>query len=71
MQHKQTPRRNTMNSFNVNQIVKGAVAGQFVILGFRNIGGEEYAQVKEYNPMTGKTGRGEMALPITALRLAA
>lgn len=54
--------------FNVNQIVKGQNAGTFVILGFRAIGGEEYAQVKPFNPATGATGRGEMALPLSALR---
>ena len=55
-------------NFQVNQIVKGQVAGQFVILAFRNIGGEQYAQVKPYNPATGKTGRGEMALPVSTLK---
>lgn len=56
-----------MKNFNVNQIVKGAVAGTFVILGFRVIDGNECAQVKPYNAATGKTGRGEMALPLTKL----
>lgn len=55
-------------NFQVNQIVKGQVAGSFVILAFRSIGGEQYAQVKPYNPETGKTGRGEMALPLTAIK---
>jgi hypothetical protein len=52
--------------FSINQIVK-AKFGQFIILGFRNIGGEEYAQVKEYCQVTGKARRGEMAMPLSAL----
>jgi len=58
-----------MNIFQVNQIVAGKF-GQFVILAFRNLPGEteQYAQVKPYNPATGKTGRGEMALPVSALK---
>ena len=59
-----------MNNFQVNQIVNGAKAGTFVILGFREIGGEQYAQVKEYCSVTNKARRGEMALPLTALRAA-
>lgn len=55
-------------NFQVNQIVKGRVAGQFVILAFRTIGGEQYAQVKEYDASTGKTRRGEMALPVVSLK---
>lgn len=57
--------------FQVNQIVKGQNAGTFVIVGFRAIGGEQYAQVKEYDTVSGKARRGEMALPVSALRLAA
>ena len=57
-----------MNGFAVNQIVNGAKAGQFVILGFRAISGEAYAQVKEYDAITGKARRGEFALPLSALR---
>jgi hypothetical protein len=53
-------------TFNINQIVK-AKFGQFIILGFRNIGGEEYAQVKEYCQVTGKARRGEIAMPLSAL----
>ena len=53
-----------MNNFQVNQIVAGKF-GQFVILAFRTLPGEteQYAQVKPYNPATGKTGRGELTLP--------
>lgn len=51
-----------------NQIVKGKVAGFYVILGFRSINGEEYAQVKEVNPQDfTQTAPGEFALPLTAL----
>jgi hypothetical protein len=53
--------------FNINQIVK-AKFGQFIILGFRKIDGEEYAQVKEYCPVTGKARKGEMAMPLSALQ---
>lgn len=53
--------------FAVNQIVAGKF-GQFVILGFRTIDGEDYAQVKSYNPTTGKAARGEMALPLSVLK---
>ena len=59
-----------MNGFQVNQIVAGKF-GKFVILAFRIIGGEQYAQVKEYDAVTGKPRRGEMALPLTSLTAAA
>lgn len=55
-----------MSNFNINQIVAGKV-GQFVIVGFRTISDEQYAQVKSYNPATGEVARGEFALPISAL----
>ena len=55
-------------NFQVNQVVKGKTAGQFVILAFRTIGGEQYAQVKEYDEVTGKARRGEIALPLTAIK---
>jgi len=55
-------------NFQVNQIVKGAKAGKFIILGLRTIGGEQYAQVKEYDSVTGKARRGEMALPLSAIQ---
>ena len=52
----------------INQIVKGKRAGTFVILGFRQIGGEQYAQVKPVNPADHtQVGAGEMALPIDTL----
>ena len=54
--------------FNINQIVKGQKAGTFVIVGFRKIGGEDHAQVKPVNPADhSQVGRGEMALPLSAL----
>lgn len=57
------------NKFSINQIVKGHVAGTFVILGFREIGGETYAQLKVVNPANyAETSPGELALPLTALR---
>ena len=55
----------------VNQIVKGKVAGHFVVLGFRTIGGEDYAQLKCVDPSDyTKTSGGELALPIEALKVA-
>lgn len=54
-------------NFQANQIVKGQRAGTFVILTLRTVGGEQGAQVKPYDPATGKTGRGEFFLPLTAL----
>lgn len=60
-----------MTNFNINQIVKGVNAGTFVILGFRNIGGEEYAQLKEVNPNNyEETAPGELALPLDAIKAA-
>ena len=57
-----------MYPFTLNQIIKGKVAGHFVILGFRRIGGEAYAQVKPVNPADRRqVGQGELALPIDAL----
>ena len=55
----------------MNQIVKGKVSGFFIILGFRNINGEDYAQLKcvDSKDFT-KTARGEIALPIEALEVA-
>jgi hypothetical protein len=49
----------------IGQQVK-AQFGKFVILAFREIDGEQYAQVKELKP-NGKLGRGEMALPAAKL----
>lgn len=54
--------------FKVNQIVKGKVAGHFVILGFRSIDGIEHAQVKCVDPKDHtNTAPGELALPIDSL----
>jgi len=53
--------------FNINQIVK-AKFGQFIVLGYRNVAGEQLVQLKPYNPETGKAGRGEMALPESVLQ---
>jgi hypothetical protein len=55
-------------NFQIGQIVKGIKAGTFVVLGFRTIGGEEYAQLKEVCPTTGRKMRGEIALPVSALK---
>jgi hypothetical protein len=53
--------------FNTNQIVK-AKFGQFIVLGYRIVAGETLVQVKPYNSITKKSGRGEMALPESALQ---
>jgi hypothetical protein len=55
-------------TFSLNQIVLGHKAGVFVILGFRTIGGEQWAQLKSYDPSTGRVARGELALPLNCLR---
>ncbi len=55
--------------FQVNQIVKGKVAGTFVILGFREIHGDAYVQVKAVNPNDHtQTMPGELSLPILAIK---
>jgi hypothetical protein len=53
--------------FTPNQIVK-AKFGAFIVLGYRTVAGEKLVQVKPYNPITGKTGRGEMAFPESSLK---
>ena len=53
----------------VNQIVKGIKAGTFVVLGFRSIDGQDYAQVKGVNPANyAQTSGGEFGLPLTAIK---
>ena len=54
--------------FEINQIVRGKVSGRFVIIGFRSIDGEEWAQLKEVDE-SGKFYTGEIALPISKLKL--
>ena len=55
--------------YQVNQIVKGIKAGTFVVLGFRSINGQDYAQVKSVNPANyAQTSGGEFALPLTAIK---
>ena len=53
----------------INQIVKGKVAGHFVVLGFRKINGEDCAQLEwvDTKDFT-KTANGELALPLTSLK---
>jgi len=54
--------------FKLNQIVKGRRAGTFVIIGFRTINNEEYAQLKGVNPANySQVCLGEISLPLTAL----
>jgi hypothetical protein len=60
-----------MNTFQINQIVKGHVCGTFVILGFRIIGNQECAQLKEIHPVTHEWARGELCLPLDCIKAAA
>lgn len=56
------------SSFTAGQIVRGARAGTFVVLGFRSIGGDEHAQVQAVNPANhSERAGGSFALPISAL----
>ncbi|UOF83051.1 hypothetical protein [Caudoviricetes sp.] len=58
-----------LHLFTVNQIVLGRFSGVFVILGFRIIDEEWYAQLKGVNPTNhGETSPGELALPLTSIR---
>ena len=58
-----------MKNFTESQIVKGINAGTFVILGFRNIDGEQFAQLKEVNPRDyTQTSHGEIALPLSKIK---
>lgn len=50
----------------IGTIVAGRVCGHFVILGFRMIDGEQYAQLKEVG-RDGQTLPGEFALPCADL----
>ncbi len=56
-----------MNKPNINEIVKGAKCGTFVVLAHRNIGTEEGVQLKEVHPVTQEPARGELWLPLTAI----
>ena len=54
--------------FEVNQIVKGKVAGWFVVLGSRDINGQQRYQLKGVNPdNVNDTSPGELWLPEEAL----
>ena len=56
-------------NYQVNQIVNGKVAGTFVILAFRSVGGESGVQVKPINPNNhAECGCGEFFLPLDAIR---
>ena len=57
-----------LTKFAINSIVSGKVAGQFVILGFRLIANEWFAQVKRYDAKTGQVANGEFALPLDAIQ---
>ena len=63
------PKGFTMNGFSRNQIVYGVRCGKFVVLGFRQIGTEWVADVKEVKP-NGKTGRGELSFPLDCIQSA-
>lgn len=57
-----------MSDFRVNQIVRGHKAGTFVIVGFKLIGGEMNAILKEVHPDTfDRPQRGQIALPLSMI----
>lgn len=53
--------------FQVNQIVKGKVTGHFIVLGYRDICGKQFVQVKPYCNVNKIALRGELALEEAAL----
>lgn len=53
--------------FYEGQIVRGKVAGAFVILALRQMHGEDGAQLKPVNPADLKLGAGELWLPLDAI----
>lgn len=55
------------NTFQIGQIVKGKVAGNFKIVAFVEIGGETYAKMKEVNLQTMQTAKGFVHLPLNAI----
>lgn len=55
------------NNIQIGNIYSGINAGRFVVIALREIGGEPYAQVKPVGPQ-GQLGRGEIALPVNALK---
>lgn len=55
-------------SFQINDVVYGVRCGKFVILGFRNIGGEQCADCKEIGP-NGELGRGEICMTLDTLQI--
>ncbi len=61
-----TTKTETFN-FQAGDTVKGIVAGTFVVLGFRTIDKERYAQLKVIDLETGSLGSGELALPLSVL----
>jgi hypothetical protein len=62
-----TNKHQMKNNIEIGNIYNGIKAGRFVVIALREIGGEQYAQVKPVGPQ-GQLGRGEMALPIDALK---
>ena len=48
-------------------IVKGKVTGHFIVLGYRELDGKEFVQVKPYCIETGRALKGEMAFEESAL----
>lgn len=57
----------SLSDFSVDQIVRGKVAGTFMIIGFTQIGGEWAAVLKEVHPVTLKPARGQLALPLDCI----
>lgn len=63
-------KNNTSTQYVIGQLVQGIRAGHFEILGFREIGGEAYAQLKPIDKYGNEWVRlsGEIALPISAIK---
>lgn len=58
-----------MNTYSLNQIVKGINAGYFVILAFPVIAGEQCVALKEVNPANfAETAPGGITLPINCIK---
>ena len=57
----------TNETIKTGDTVKGIVAGTFVVLGFRMIENERYAQLKTIDTETGRLVAGELSLPMDAI----
>ena len=60
----------TTNKFQMGQMVKGKVAGTFLVMFYTTIGGEEMVRLKPVDAKTGKELHGSICLPEHCLTLA-